>query len=87
MNHDPLCPTEQCCAKDEEATRQFCECALIARTRADERDRAAQRPRAVIGIEILPCSRGMNSASVRGYHYFQKNEFGVVCVYCGKEPS
>lgn len=36
MTHDPLCPTEQCCAKDEQATREFCECDLIARVRQDD---------------------------------------------------
>lgn len=38
-------------------------------------------------IEPFPCSRGMNSIFNRGYHHFQKNEFGVVCIYCGKQAS
>lgn len=39
MTHDPLCPTEQCCARDEEATRDLCQCIFIRRVRDDERNR------------------------------------------------
>ena len=37
MEHDPLCPTEQCCARDEQATREFCQCTLIKQVEIRER--------------------------------------------------
>lgn len=39
MNHDPLCPTEQCCSRDERATRNLCACGLIREVRADQTQR------------------------------------------------
>jgi hypothetical protein len=42
--HDPLCPSASCCP---DCGCRRCECNLIVRVRADEREAAAQRVLAV----------------------------------------
>ena len=44
-SHDPLCPVfhvEECDCPDD-ACLTYCQCDLIAKVRADEREKAAQR--------------------------------------------
>lgn len=58
MSHDPVCDCSGVCDPPNTSCEMVtyacgCECSGIAKGRADEREKAAQRARAVIGIPCL----------------------------------